>query len=137
MYLPFGTFSPEVNIALVSASRNCFPRELSKTRTDKLLAQCKKRGMSLFVPEGDCSIIESKDHALEAARQVQAAGCDAAVLFLGNFSPEIEDAFFVKQFGGPVAVIAAAEESAAGLASKRGDALCGCFRRCWRLKNGG
>ena len=85
MYLPVGTFSPDVNIALVSASRNCFPRELSESRTGRLLAQCKKRGMSLFVPEGDCSIIETKDHALEAVRQIQAAGCDAAALFLGEF----------------------------------------------------
>jgi L-fucose isomerase-like protein len=125
MYLPLGTFSPDVNIALVSASRNCFPRELSESRTAKLLEQCKKRNISLFVPQGDSSIIESKDHALEAVRQIQAANCDAAVLYLGNFSPEIEDAFFVKQFGGPVAVVAAAEETAAGLASNRGDALCG------------
>ena len=47
MYLPLGTFSPDVNIALVSASRNCFPRELSESRTGKLLEQCKKRDMSL------------------------------------------------------------------------------------------
>ena len=125
MYLPLGTFSPDVKIALVSASRNCFPRELSESRTARLLEQCAKRGISLFVPEGDCSIIESKDHALEAVRQIQAADCDAAVLFLGNFSPEIEDAFFVKKFGRPVAVMAAAEESADGLAANRGDALCG------------
>jgi len=137
MYLPLGTFSPDVNIALVSASRNCFPRELSETRTGKLLAQCKQRGLSLFVPTGDCSIIESKDHALEAVRQIQAAGCDAAVLFLGNFSPEIEDAFFVKQFGGPVAVLAAAEESAASLASKRGDALCGMLSAMMAIKKRG
>ena len=98
MYLPLGTFSPDVKIALVSASRDCFPRELSETRTDKLLAQCQKRDMSLFVPEGDCRIIESKAHALEAVRQIRAADCDAAVLFLGNFSPDIEDAYFVKKF---------------------------------------
>ena len=137
MYLPLGTFSPDVNIALVSASRNCFPRELSESRTGNLLEQCKKRGMSLFVPEGDCSIIESKDHALEAVRQIQAANCDAVVLYLGNFSPEIEDAFFVKQFDGPVAVIAAAEETAAGLASNRGDALCGMLSAMLAIKKRG
>lgn len=137
MYLPLGTFAPDVNIALVSASRNCFPRQLSESRTGKLLEQCKKRGMALFVPEGDCRIVESKEHALEAVRQIKAAGCDAAVLFLGNFSPEIEDAFFVKQFGGPVAVMAAAEESADGLAAKRGDALCGMLSAMLAIKKRG
>jgi L-fucose isomerase-like protein len=137
MYLPLGTFSPGVKIALVSASRNCFPRELSESRTGKLLEQCQQQDMSLFVPEGDCSIIESKEHALEAVRQIQAANCDAAVLYLGNFSPEIEDAFFVKQFGGPVAVVAAAEESAASLASNRGDALCGMLSAMLAIKKRG
>lgn len=134
MYLPLGTFTPDVSIALVSASRDCFPRKLSETRSEKLLAQCKKLGISLFVPEGDCRIIESKDHALEAVRQIQAKGCDAAVLFLGNFSPEIEDAFFVKRFGGPVSVMAAAEESASSLASDRGDALCGMLSAILAIK---
>jgi L-fucose isomerase-like protein len=137
MYLPLGTFSPDVKIALVSASRNCFPRELSESRTDSLLAQCKERGMSLFMPEGDCSIIETKDHALEAVRQIQAANCDAAVLYLGNFSPEIEDAYFVKQFGGPVAVLAAAEESADSLALNRGDALCGMLSAMMAIRKRG
>jgi L-fucose isomerase-like protein len=125
MYLPLGTFSPDVKIGLVSASRNCFPRSLSEERTAKLLKQCGAMGLKLFVPKGDCQIIESKDHAHDAARQMVAAGCDAAVLFLGNFSPEIEDANFVKAFAGPVMIIAAAEESAATLAGGRGDALCG------------
>ena len=45
--------------------------------------------------------------------------------YLGNFSPEIEDAFFVKAYDGPVMLLAAAEESGATLLEKRGDALCG------------
>lgn len=134
MYLPLGTFSPDVKIALVSASRDCFPRELSQSRTDKLLAQCKKRDISLFVPEGDCRIIETKQHALEAVRQIRAADCDGAVLFLGNFSPEIEDAYFVKKFAGPVTVMAAAEESASNMVADRGDALCGMLSAMLAIK---
>src|ERR1700760_253611 len=109
MYLPLGTYSPEIKLGLVSASRNCFPR----ARTLPI------------IPEGDCRIIEPKDHAAEAARQFKQAGCDAVVYYLGNFSPEIEDAYFIKLFEGPVMMIAAAEESGATLLEKRGDALCG------------
>ncbi len=125
MKLPLGTYSPDIKLGIVSASRNCFPRALSEKRTKALLGECKKGGLDLFVPDGECAILESKQHAGDAARQMNEAGCDAAVLYLGNFSPEIEDAVFVKEFGGAVMVIAAAEESAATLRCDRGDALCG------------
>jgi L-fucose isomerase-like protein len=90
-----------------------------------VLAGCRQAGIEPFVPEGPSQIIETKDHAFEAARQFKQAGCDAVVYFLGNFSPEIEDAYFIKLFDGPVMLIAAAEESGASLLEKRGDALCG------------
>src|SRR5580700_9849939 len=125
MYLPLGTYSPDIKLGLVSASRNCFPRSLSEERTLRVLAGCRQAGIEPFVPEGTSQIIETKDHAFEAARQFKQAGCDAVVYFLGNFSPEIEDAYFIKLFDGPVMLIAAAEESGASLLQKRGDALCG------------
>jgi L-fucose isomerase-like protein len=125
MYLPLGTYSPDIKLGLVSASRNCFPRSLSEERTRRLLAGCRQAGIEPFVPEGASQIIETKDHAIEAARQFKQAGCDAVVYYLGNFSPEIEDAYFIKLFEGPVMMIAAAEESGATLLEKRGDALCG------------
>ncbi len=125
MYLPLGTFSPEIKIGLVSASRNCFPRALSEERTKRLLERCQAAGIVPFVPQGDCRIIETKDHAAEAAWQFREARCDAVVYYLGNFSPEIEDAYFVKLYDGPVMLLAAAEESGGTLLQKRGDALCG------------
>lgn len=125
MYLPLGTYSPGIKLGLVSASRNCFPRALSEERTERLLKAAKEADIALTVPEGECRIIETKDHAREAARQLKEAGCDAVVFFLGNFSPEIEDGVFIKAFDGPVMMIAAAEESGATLLQKRGDALCG------------
>jgi L-fucose isomerase-like protein len=90
-----------------------------------VLAGCRQAGIDPFVPEGPSQIIETKDHAAEAARQFKQAGCDAVVYYLGNFSPEIEDAYFIKLFDGPMMMIAAAEESGATLLEKRGDALCG------------
>src|SRR6516165_104294 len=125
MYLPLGTYSPEIKLGLVSASRNCFPRSLSEERTVRLLQGCKQARINLTIPPGECRIIETKDHASEAARYFKEAECDAVVFYLGNFSPEIEDAFFVKAYDGPVMLIAAAEESGASLLEKRGDALCG------------
>lgn len=125
MYLPLGQYSPDVKLGLVSASRNCFPRSLSEERTARLLEELKALGIVPVLPEGRSAIIESKDDAIDAAKQLTQKGCDAVVFYLGNFSPEIEDAFFVKNFENPVLMIAAAEENAAGLLGKRGDALCG------------
>ena len=125
MYLPLGQYSPDIKLGFVSASRNCFPRPLAAERSEKLIAATKAAGIELTVPVGECAVIETRTHAADAAKQLIAAGCDAAVLFLGNFSPEIEDAAFVKAFPGPVLLIAAAEESAINLIQKRGDALCG------------
>lgn len=125
MHLPLGQYSPDIKLGFVSASRNCFPRALAEERRVKLIAATRELGIGLTTPEGECAVIETRAHAAEAAAQLVAAGCDAAVLFLGNFSPEIEDAAFVKAFPGPVLLIAAAEESAMSLLQKRGDALCG------------
>jgi L-fucose isomerase-like protein len=125
MYLPLGQYSPNVKIGFVSASRNCFPRELAEKRAKKLIAQAKKLKVNLTVPKGSCWIIETRAHAAQAAKKLKSAGCQGAVLFLGNFSPEIEDAQFVKEFPGKTRVIAAQEESASTLLKGRGDALCG------------
>jgi L-fucose isomerase-like protein len=137
MYLPLGTFTPDVKLGLVSASRNCFPRSLSEQRTKRLAAQCGKMGLELFRPQGEAGIIETKAHARDAARQVKEAGCDAVVLYLGNFSPEIEDAYFTKMVPVPVAIMAAAEESPKSLAQDRGDALCGLLSACLAIKRRG
>jgi L-fucose isomerase-like protein len=125
MHLPLGTFSPVISLGLVSASRNCFPRALSDERTQRLLKVGSDAGIHLVTPRGESAIIETKEHALEAARQFKASGVDAVVFYLGNFSPEIEDAVFLKEFGGFAMILAAAEENAASLLQKRGDALCG------------
>ena len=125
MHLPLGKYSPDITLGLVSASRNCFPRALSEERTARLLKAASAAGLSLVTPKGESAIIETKEHAVEAARQLKAAGCDAVVFFLGNFSPEIEDAVFIKEFGGYAMILAAAEENAGTLLQKRGDALCG------------
>ncbi len=134
MHLPLGTFSPDVKIGLVSASRNCFPRSLSEERMNKLHDACHTAGVPCVLPRGDCRVIESKDHARRAAQQLEEAGCDGVVLYLGNFSPEIEDAAFAGSVSCPVMIIAAAEESAASLAHNRGDALCGMLSACLALR---
>lgn len=137
MHLPLGQYSPDIKVGFVSSSRNCFPRPLSAERSERILTGAKDADIALVVPDGDCSIIETRDHAKDAAAQLNEQGCDVAVLFLGNFSPEIEDAVFVKAFNGPVMIVAAAEESGASLLHKRGDALCGLLSAALAIRKRG
>lgn len=134
MHLPLGQFSPDIKLGFVSASRNCFPRPLAEERSERLVAATNALGIEVTLPEGECAVIETRAHAADAAAQLIAAGCDAAVLFLGNFSPEIEDAAFVKAFPGPILLIAAAEENAMTMLQKRGDALCGLLSAAMAIR---
>jgi L-fucose isomerase-like protein len=134
MHLPLGQFSPDIKLGFVSASRNCFPRPLAEERSQRLVAATNALGIEVTLPEGECAVIETRAHAADAAAQLIAAGCDAAVLFLGNFSPEIEDAAFVKAFPGPILLIAAAEENAMTMLQKRGDALCGLLSAAMAIR---
>jgi L-fucose isomerase-like protein len=60
-------------------------------------------------------------------------GCNALILYLGNFGPEVPEALLVKRFEGPVMLAAAAEEDCGHLHAKRGDAYCGLLNACYNL----
>jgi L-fucose isomerase-like protein len=81
-----------------------------------------------------CSIIiESESHAVSANDELSSAGCNAAVVYLGNFGPEGPTTQFIQRFPGPVMVCAAAEENKEVLAEDRGDALCGLLNCSYNI----
>ena len=114
--------APEVKLAIVAVSRDCFPIELSRTRRDRLAKACKVIGIDPFVCP---TIIESERDAVNALSECRAAGANAAVIYLGNFGPEGPLSIFAQRFDGPVMACAAAEESKESLVGGRGDAYCG------------
>jgi L-fucose isomerase-like protein len=122
--------APVVKLALVAVSRDCFPIELSRARRDKLAGECKKLGLDPFVCP---TIIESERDALKALDECQAAGANAAVIYLGNFGPEGPLSIFGQRFHGPVMACAAAEESRDSLVQGRGDAYCGLLSACYNF----
>ncbi len=123
--------TPEVRLGVVGVSRDCFPIELTRKRLDALMKELKKNK----TPATACSVvIETEGHALAAADELLAAGCNAAVIYLGNFGPEGPTTIFAEQFPGPVMVCAAAEESKQVLAADRGDALCGLLNCAFNLR---
>jgi L-fucose isomerase-like protein len=122
--------TPDIQLGIVGVSRDCFPIELTAKRLDALMDELAKLGIEAH----RCStIIESEDDAMAALEEMDDQGCNAAVIFLGNFGPEGPTTIFAQCFAGPVMVCAAAEENKAGLASDRGDALCGMLNCSYNL----
>jgi len=128
--MPILTNTPQVTLGIVGVSRDCFPAALTQKRLSALMASLGNVGVSAYA----CSVvIENEGDAVKALEEFADLGCNAAVIYLGNFGPEGPTALFAQRFPGPVMVCAAAEESKDVLASDRGDALCGLLSCSYNL----
>jgi len=122
--------TPNVKLGIVGVSRDCFPVSLTKKRLAALMASLKKIGVKATKCQ---AVIETEQDAMAACAELHGKGCNAAVIYLGNFGPEGPTSLFAERFAGPVMVCAAAEENKAALMSDRGDALCGLLNCSYAL----
>ena len=125
---------PEVKIGIVAVSRDCFPESLSVNRRKALVQAYQEKYDAKNIYECPICIVESEIHMVQALEDVKAAGCNALVVYLGNFGPEISETLLAKHFDGPCMFIAAAEESGNNLIQGRGDAYCGMLNASYNLK---
>ena len=124
---------PQVKLGIVAVSRDCFPIALSEKRRKAIVEVLKARNVAIH----ECPVIVEGgiDKDVEAAyADLQAAGVNTLVMFLGNFGPEYPETLLAKKFGGPVMFVAAAEENIGVLSSERGDAYCGMLNASYNLK---
>lgn len=122
---------PKEKIAIVAVSRDCFPMTLSVSRREAIVKSYTEKYGEIY----ECPVcIENELDMRKALKDIQEAGCNALVLFLGNFGPESPETLLVKEFGGPSMVIAAAEEAGDKLLDDRGDAYCGVLNCSYNLK---
>ena len=126
--------TPEVKVGVVAVSRDCFPETLSVNRRKALMKAYTEKYGSEGVYECPVCIVESEIHMVQALEDVKNAGCNALVVYLGNFGPEISETLLAKHFDGPAMFIAAAEESGDDLVGGRGDAYCGMLNASYNLK---
>jgi len=77
--------------------------------------------------------VENETDMLKAVDDVNAAGVNALVVFLGNFGPETPETLLAKYFHGPTMFVAAAEDGADKLMGGRGDAYCGMLNCSYNL----
>ncbi len=125
---------PQVKIGVVAVSRDCFPETLSVNRRKALMQAYTEKYGATEIYECPICIVESEIHMVQALEDVKNAGCNALVVYLGNFGPEISETLLAKHFDGPVMFVAAAEESADDLMDGRGDAYCGMLNASYNLK---
>ena len=117
---------PEVKLGIIAVSRDCFIISLSERRRAAVKAAYKGE---LY----ECPVtVENEKDMLRAVEDVKAAGCNALVVFLGNFGPETPETLIAKYFDGPV-MFAAAAEGDGDLIDGRGDAYCGMLNCSYNL----
>ncbi len=121
---------PAVKLGIVAVSRDCFPMTLSEGRRSAIVKEYSKTGEIYECPV----CIENEKDMLKALEDVKNAGCNALVIYLGNFGPESSETLLAKYFDGPVMYCAAAEESENDLLDGRGDAYCGMLNLSYNLK---
>ncbi len=122
---------PEVKLGIVAVSRDCFPMSLSENRRKAVVEAYTAKYGDIY----ECPVcIESELDMRKALADVNAAGCNAIVVYLGNFGPESAETLLIKEFDGPAMVIAAAEETGTNLIDGRGDAYCGMLNASYNLK---
>ncbi len=118
---------PEVKLGIVAVSRDCFPMELSVRR----------RAAVVEAYEGDIfeckTTVEDEKQMRQALKEINEAGVNSLVVYLGNFGPETPETLLAKEFDGPVMFVAAAEESQNDLQDGRGDAYCGMLNASYNL----
>ena len=124
---------PEVKAGIVAVSRDCFPESLSVNRRKALVDAYSKKYDAKDIYECPVCIVESEIHMVQALEDIKAAGCNALVVYLGNFGPEISETLLAKHFDGPKMFVAAAEESKDNLVQGRGDAYCGMLNASYNL----
>ncbi len=117
---------PEVKLGMIAVSRDCFIISLSESRRSAIKTAYK----------GDiyeCPVtVENEEDMLAAVADVKNAGCNALVVFLGNFGPETPETLIAKYFDGPCMFVAAAEGDG-NLIDGRGDAYCGMLNCSYNL----
>ncbi|MBP5551767.1 MAG: fucose isomerase, partial [Spirochaetales bacterium] len=117
---------PNVKLGIIAVSRDCFPISLSIARRSAVV---KAFGKGLY----ECPVtVENENDALKALDDVKKHGCNALVVFLGNFGPETPETLIAQKFEGPVMYTSAAEGDG-DLINGRGDAYCGMLNCSYNL----
>lgn len=122
---------PQVKLAIVAVSRNCFPISLSENRRKRVVEEYRKKYGE--INEID-AVIETEYDIEKVLLEIKKAEANALVIYLGNFGPETSETLLAKNFDGPTMFVAAAEDMSSDLFEGRGDAYCGMLNASYNLQ---
>ncbi|NQT87396.1 fucose isomerase, partial [bacterium] len=89
--------TPTVKLGIVGVSRDCFLRSMTEKRLKKVMTALRRKKVRAYA----CTvIIENEVDALAAIGELLDEGCNAAVIYLGNFGPEGPTTIFADRFPG-------------------------------------
>jgi L-fucose isomerase-like protein len=121
---------PEIKLGIVAVSRDCFPVELSRSRREEVVKECRKR--NLDVTEIG-TVVENERDVLKVLEEIKKKNINALFIYLGNFGPEGPTTLLAQKFDGLVMFAAAAEETKDNLIQGRGDAFCGLLNASYNI----
>jgi L-fucose isomerase-like protein len=121
---------PDVVMGLLAVSRDCFPIELSRKRRTLVAEECARRNIAVVELK---TTVENENDVLRALEEIRTTQVNALVLYLGNFGPEGPTTLLAQKFGGPVMIVAAAEDTGKDLFGGRGDAFCGLLSASYNV----
>jgi L-fucose isomerase-like protein len=121
---------PTITPGIVAVSRDCFPVELSQKRRRMVVAQCRAKNVPVLELE---TTVENEKDVLKALEEIREKKINALTIYLGNFGPEGPLTLLAQKFGGPVMIVAAAEDSGKDLFGGRGDAYCGMLSASYNV----
>lgn len=75
----------ELKIGVVAVSRDCFPESLSVSRRKAFIEAYKNKYGEKDIYECPICIVESEIHMVQSLEDIKNAGCNALVVYLGNF----------------------------------------------------
>ena len=78
---------PKVKVGIVAVSRDCFPESLSVDRRKALVKAYTEKYGAEDIYECPVCIVESEIHMVQALEDIKKNGCNALVVYLGNFGP--------------------------------------------------
>jgi L-fucose isomerase-like protein len=117
-------------MGIIAVSRDCFVISLSERRRKAVVESFESKYGKIYEAK---TTVENEADMLKALEEVKEAGCNALVVFLGNFGPETPETLIAQYFDGPVMYAAAAEETGKDLINGRGDAYCGMLNCSYNL----
>jgi L-fucose isomerase-like protein len=121
---------PEVKLGLVAVSRDCFVLSFSLNRLKNVANACTKLGINIYEAKTG---VENETTMLKAVDEIKKAGCNALVVFLGNFGPETPETLLAQYFDGPAMFVGHTEDNINSLVEDRGDAFCGILNCSYNL----